>query len=186
MGSPMNAKGFFGFTVAEVDTSSSHRRPSVDPLAIQTLDIEGMLIMATELSGKQAVGRTDVGDDVDPNRTPRGGIAQPLPLEVPVGPTRIRHWHAPSDVPADMTGSGTLSAYSILMSNPFNDNGTILLPSPFNRVYEPVRSASDLIRPVSRDQLGGEDTPSNAGKQGGVEPQSKQKRSSEIEYREGT
>lgn len=177
----------FCFTVAEVGTSSSHRRSSVDPLAIQTLDIEGMLNMATALSGKQVVGRADVESDLDPNRTPRGGGAQPLPLEVHgvMGPTRIRHWHAPSDVPADMTGSGTLSTYSLLMSNPFNDNGTILLPSPFNRADEPARPASDLIRPVSKDQIGGDDTPSNAGRQEGVES-GKGERSPETEYREGT
>lgn len=142
--------------------------------------------MATELSGTQAVGRADGGSDSDPNRTPRGcGVVQPLPLEACVGPTRSRHWHAPSDVPADMTGSGTLSAYSMLMSNPFNDNGTILLPSPFNRVDEPARPASDFIRPVSKDQIGGDDTTSNTGRQERVEA-GKLERSCEIEYREGT
>lgn len=145
--------------------------------------------MATALSGNQDAKLADVGNDVVPSRSPRrrGGV-QLLPLDVNriASPSRIRHWHAPSDVPADMTGSGTLSTYSLLMSNPFNDNGTIVLPSPFSQADEPARPASDMVRPVSKeDQITADDASPNTGRYGFVEI-GEGKRSPEIEYREGT
>lgn len=138
-----------------------HRRPSVDP--VQVLDIEDMLNRATALSGthimKQAMGNEE--DDTPKSLRSRDSYSTIKSLGIPrlgaqtnLSRMQARHQREPSDVPADLTGSGTLSGFSMHMSNPFTD-GPVELPSPFNRTDEPARPASDTLRPISLERKEG-------------------------------
>ncbi|KXN81782.1 hypothetical protein AN958_03708 [Leucoagaricus sp. SymC.cos] len=143
--------------------ASMHRRPSVDP--VQSLDIEGMLNMATALSGTQITKQAIVDDASDAPKSLRStrdsqstvkslGAFPSIPEgSILTDPARTRHWRAPSDVPADLTGSGTLSGFSMVVPNPFNDDREVELPSPFNRTDEPARPASDTVRPESMERI---------------------------------
>lgn len=169
----------FRFGLVDVGDSSLHRRPSVDP--VQTLDIEGMLNMATALSGKQIVKQA-MEKDVNASQL-RTRNSNSSAAEGGEESSRVRHWRAPSDVPADLTGSGTFSGYSVVMPNPFNDDHNVELPSPFIQADEPARPASDIIRPVSTEGKGGHDVSSNNE---GPEKHDEGKRSIVVESREET
>ncbi|KAJ3573169.1 hypothetical protein NP233_g2598 [Leucocoprinus birnbaumii] len=158
---PMDSRSFSSWTNNDELSPtevSMHRRPSTDP--VQMLDIEGMLNMATALSGtqimKQAMGNEE--DDIPKSLRSRNSQATVRSLGVPrptfTGRSQsyARHDREPSDVPADLTGSGTLSGISMLMPNPFSDEA-LELPSPFNRADEPARPTSDTIPPLSLERM---------------------------------
>lgn len=160
-----------------------HRRPSVDP--VQVLDIEGMLNMATALSGSQIIKQAMESQPQSLRSRESQSTVASLGASGHVGPSRVRHWRAPSDVPADLTGSGTFSGYSLIMPNPFNNTQDIELPSPFIREDEPARPASDIVRPssIERKEESASRNPTND-----PEPEKREegKRTVRIESREDT